>query len=150
MNLHACEITGSPHPVSLQNKLCSQSINTAAVWFYSVCKVRRQGLWDSEMCVGFFVSPSTSVCCSLCWVGLCSHAYVSSIANRRGHVLTFQSANNTNEFWADLIIQDRMKMLAVKILWHMDILSAPCFLITLQAVSYFQLTYILKRRLLWD
>lgn len=32
-----------------------------------------------------------------------------------------------------------MKMLAVKMLWHMDTLSPPCFLISLQAVSYFSI-----------
>lgn len=30
-------------------------------------------------------------------------------------------------------------MLAVKMLWHMDTLSPPCFLISLQAVSYFSI-----------
>lgn len=38
-------------------------------------------------------------------------------------------------------------MLAVKMLWHMDTLSQPCFLITLRAASPFSIESHLKNRL---
>lgn len=96
-------------------------------------------------------SVSASLCLSCACVAvrvvwLCLHASESNVAKLRGQVLTFQCADTQMNFEQISLYRTEWRCRLWKCcgIW---ILYLPHILITLQAVSHFPLTHILKRGL---
>lgn len=101
------------------------SVNSASVclyWIQASVIVERGG--EKDMLALLSLPPS--LCCRLCRAVMFACIWERHSQPRRPSA-DISARKVTDEFGANLIIPDRIKMLPVKMLWHMDTLSPPMF-----------------------
>lgn len=101
------------------------SVNSASVclyWIQASVIVERGG--GKDMLALLSLPPS--LCCRLCRAVMFACIWERHSQPRRRSA-DISARKVTDEFGANLIIPDRIKMLPVEMLWHMDTLSPPMF-----------------------